>query len=75
MFFCLHLPDLCLLFILGHFFTIGEVELLDVLVPALFNYLSVLTYIVMSYDCMLVDMLGLLAVYFGVGKFYAHMCI
>ena len=64
---CLHLPDLCLLFILGHFFTVGEVKLLDVLVPALFNYLSVLTYIVMSYAYMIVDMLGLLAVYFGVG--------
>ena len=35
---CLHLPDLCLLFILGHFFTVGEVKLLDVLVPALLNY-------------------------------------
>ena len=67
MFFLLHLPDLCLLFILGHFFTVGEVKLLDVLVPALFNYLSVLTYIVMSYAYMIVDMLGLLAVYFGVG--------
>ena len=38
MFFCLHLPDLCLLFILGHFFTVGEVELLDVLVPTSLNY-------------------------------------
>ena len=57
MFFCLHLPDLCLLFILGHFFTVGEVELLDILVPALFNYLFVLTYIVMSYACMLVNMI------------------
>ena len=72
---CLHLPDLCLLFILGHFFTVGEVELLDVLVPALFNYLFVLTYIVMSYACMLVNMLGLLAVHFGVGEFYARRCI
>ena len=69
MFFCLHLPDLCLLFILGHFFTVGEVKLLDVLVPALFNYFSVPTYIVVSYAYMIVDMLGLLAVHFGVGEF------
>ena len=38
-------------------------------------FFFVLTYIVMSYACMLVDMLGLWAVYLGVGEFYVHMCI
>ena len=40
--FCLHLSDLCLLFILGHFFTVREVKLLDVLVPELVNFGHVL---------------------------------
>ena len=74
-FFYLHLPDLCLLFILGHFFTVGEVKLLDVLVPALSDYFfwaNIYSYELCLHACkydffLSNDMIGLLAVHFGVG--------